>query len=196
MNEKERRIVVKRVKEELKKSEILETKSKELEELSSNEIIKRYLALKEEVEKLQYHIKIFDNKEDVIEHEFNWAFISRPKSDKFTPCEHDIWIYEGSYWEFHDDYDDYEFSVEDEHSYNFCYNKYFCLECGQTVKAPNWQEFENTHFVLKDRKNKSEYSLRKIYYQLLFNHTVDKSKELFIKEFNKRSKKLSKKPNH
>lgn len=192
MNEKERRIVVKRVKEELKKTETLETKSKELEELSTNEIIKRYLALKEEVEKLKSHIKIFNDKEDVINSKFGFAFINRPKSDNFTPCEHDIWIYEGSYWEFHDDYDDYEFSVEDEHSHKFGYNKYFCLECGKTVKEPNWQEFEKTHFVLKDRNIKSEYSLRKLYYQLLFNHTVDKSKELFIKEFNKKSKTLSK----
>jgi len=193
MKENERRIVVKRVKEELKKSELLETKSKELEELSENEIIKKYLSLKEEVEKLQYHIKIYNNIEDVIDSKFKWAFITRPKDDKFTPCEHEIWIYEGSYWEFHDDYDDYEFSLEDEQSYKFCYNKYFCLECGKTVKIPNWQEFEKNHFVLKDRNNKREYSLRKKYYQLLFNHTVNKSQEIFIKEFNKSSKKLIKK---
>jgi len=200
MNEKDRRIVVKRVKKNIQDTETLKLKTNELEQLSQNEIIIKYLELKQEVITLKNRIKGFNgDTEEMIKLEFNWAFAS-PHLEKYLGrCEHinNIWIYCGSYEIYQDDYSEHdrECRVKSETDCCFKYNKYACLECGKIIKTSNWQEFEESHFVLKDINITNAYEYRYHFYQLLYRHTIDKSKELIIKEFNKKSKKLSRKPN-
>ena len=64
------------------------------------------------------------------------------------------------------------------------------------IEIRDWEEFERTHFVLKDRNQLEANNYRIRYYQLLYTNPVDISQQMIIDEFNKnkaKSKHLRKK---
>ena len=122
------------------------------------------------IEKMANKQCFFDSLARNIYLQFVWAFKSRVRADGIHPCMHEIWMYDGSYMVESDYYNEREWEVlvSSEDNKNFDYNRYICLECGKYFNTPNWKEFEETHFVLKnyDRSSKSISYFRELYYQL------------------------------
>ena len=188
MKEEERLVVVKRVDDDVNGDEIMNGKLEELTLLEKDEKVLKYLQLKKEVNDIKNKQKIFMNdKRKMIEWEFDWAFHRRINSSDFSDCQHSIWIYEGSYLE---DYGD-RFSKEDEYccydenDKDFSYNKYVCLECDKTVRIKDYKSFEEKNLVLKNRDDNNIELYRWIYYQELYNSTVEEAQAYVISEFYK-----------
>lgn len=115
--------------------------------------------------------------------------------DFISNCRHDIWFYSGSFGLDSDPYTrrNYHFLCGTEISVDFAYNSYVCLDCGKTIETFNWEEFENSHFVLKDRDDLDFYKYKRFYFRLLLEYSVDDAKDKVILEFNKKkNKKLEK----
>jgi len=189
MREQDRLVVVDRINDDIKQREILATYREELEELKKNSDVCRYLELLDIIEKMANKQCFFDSLARNIYLQFVWAFESRVRTDGIHPCMHEIWMYDGSYMVESDYYNEREWEVlvSSEDNKNFDYNRYICLECGKYFNTPNWKEFEETHFVLKnyDRASKSISYFRQLYYQLLYTNSVDTAQTMIIDKFNK-----------
>lgn len=182
MTETERLDIIKKIKEKINKNKILEEKNKELERLLQEESVRKYLKLQDEINTLKQEQKYFTEKEEkIVELEFSYGI------RKLSSCNHDIWMYAGSCsieCDSSDGINPREVKYNTEKCSNFEYNKYVCLECGKEIKIHDWEEFENSNFVLKANiKNINEY--RNLYYYLLFNNQVDKAQEILKEEFYK-----------
>lgn len=77
-------------------------------------------------------------------------------SNEFKPkCQHEIWLYSGSYYTENDDYGyDYMGQVENELDENFCFNIYKCQNCNKEIRLSNWRSFEEEHIIIKEIKRK------------------------------------------
>lgn len=102
-----------------------------------------------------------------------------------TPCSHDIWIYSGSYALAHGTINPI-FNINGENSDCFTFNKYICLDCLKYVNVSAWQEFEKTHFVLRNPNgtliNFEKY--QDIYFELLQNYSLDEARKIFVQKMN------------
>jgi len=195
MTEQERKIVIDRINKNIEKSKLREEKIKRKEELQQCDQVKEYLELLSEIKKLDSELMFLNTEKDMIRLEFIWGFNSKVKSEGFSPCSHDIWIYLGSYGLLLDpqgEHDIYYLCEEDDEK--FSHNKYFCLECGKTICLENWQQFEKDNLVLKNKDDRNGEKYQQLYYQLLYQYEVSKSRDMVINEFNK-NKKLIKKKN-
>lgn len=186
MTEQERLIVVERIKKDLELQKEREQKRNKLEELKQNEAVREYLRVSNEIRKLSKELSFLKTKEDAIYWEFLWAFYSKVKSEGFSPCNHDIWMYIGSYgWEDYGFFEGHDYIIEDENREDFYVNKYKCLECGICKNVTDWNKFEEDNFVLKNRKDSNVQQYMDLYYHLLYNHTIEESQRMLIEEFNK-----------
>jgi len=189
MTEKERLDIIKRIEGKIKNSKLLEEKNKELERLLQEESVRKYLKLQEEIEKIKKEQRYFStNEENIVEIEFDYG------TRKLSSCNHDIWLYEGSYSIEQNNLqgiDCRKVKHNTEQCYNFEHNKYICLECGKIIEEHNWEEFESTHFVLKASNIQNISKYRKLYRSLLFNNQVVESQNLLIEEFYKDTGKVN-----
>lgn len=185
MTEKERKIVLDRIKNDKKKIELREKQRERKIELESKEDVIKYLNILKELNILDNDLKYFETEQDIVKMEMIWAFSSRIKSEGILPCNHDIWMYCGSFADISRWYDDHSciIKVDNEKKGDFVYNKYVCLECGKCLEIKEYEDFEENHFVLKNRKDICHERYMQLYYQLLYNHSVSKSRNLVIEEF-------------
>lgn len=186
MTEQERLIVIERIKKDLELQKKHEQKKERREELKQNEAVREYLRVSNEIRKLSKELSFLKNKGDAVYWEFLWAFYSKVKSEGFSSCNHDIWMYIGSYgWEDYGFFEGREYIIEDENREDFDVNKYKCLECGICRNVTDWNKFEEDNFVLKNRKDLNVQQYMKLYYHLLYTHTVEEAQKLIIEKFNK-----------
>jgi len=159
-------------KEEMK---ILKEKRRELNKLKSNQFVKRFLKLSEELD---------GEKILTIEQ------IKKERFEKYTSCyecNHDIWCYMGAYYTEYDcgpesrDTTYRAFREED-----IEYYRYRCLECFHEVEVrkKEHEEFIKQHTILNPFNKPfffdSDYHrIREIYFKLLYtNKTEDAYKKL------------------
>ena len=195
MTEKERLESIQRIKMDIEELEKIEKYEVEYNALLSDENVKRFLKLQEEINK--YNLENGQKFEKDVNRMIYYEFFNRLCGKE--QCKHDIWIYVGSYAYNSDPYlceYNYDYLCGAENYGAFSYNKYECLECGMKIEIRDWEEFERTHFVLKDRNQLEANNYRIRYYQLLYTNPVDISQQMIIDEFNKnkaKSKHLRKK---
>lgn len=190
MKEIERQEVVRRIQNDIQEQDELRKQYEQLQEMAANPAVVKYLQLIEDIESKENHQQFFDSEEKMINLEFTWAFESRIKGEDMSPCYHGVWLYEGSYYLSIDSRGehDHEFKTNDENHPEFCYNRYVCLECGKKVETKNWEKFEDDHFVLKNQNaddNLGASYYRNLYYQLLYEHTVETAQQKVIEKFYK-----------
>lgn len=155
-----------------KKKKYLEIKS-EYELLSKTREVKRYLELEK---------KLTDNKDDDKNIDI---LITRASLNVINEnnCDHDIWVYLGSYYEV-DDYErSYSIMLPNEKHKKFEYNVYGCLECDNRIRVTDYKEFERTHFVLKRKEYVNIYELRKLYFKYVTSMNLDNAKKKLIRNF-------------
>ena len=155
-----------------KKKKYLEIKA-EYELLSKTREVKKFLELEK---------KINDNKSD---NKSNDILISEAayKVIRENNCDHEIWIYLGSYYEV-DDYErSYSIKLSSERNKKFEYNLYGCLDCDKTVRVSDYEKFETTHFVLKRKKYVNIYELRKLYLKYVTSMNLKNAKKKLIRNF-------------
>ena len=128
---------------------------REMNELSNNDIVKRYLYLEE----MLSNVSINNDKKLVLD-----AFNSLIRNIK---CNHDIWVYLGSFYYVDDMFRSYSVRVLDESDKKFEYNLYGCLECDETVEVSDYLKFESEHLCLKKRSLVNIYELRSLYFKYL-----------------------------
>ena len=188
MIESERQIVVKNIEKEIEMLQIKNDKIKQLENLEQKSLIQKYLKLKEEIELLTEKFRFVEQKEDTLKAIVlsNFAI----GSIEFSPCSHPLWMYSGSYYNWLD-YNcehSHDILVDDENDKEFEFNRYYCLECHRYVDEKDWEKFEEKRFVLKDRNQLDTYFYRNLYYQLLYENTINETKEKIIKIFKENGK--------
>lgn len=190
MKENERLDALKKIKElKEKKEEYLKLK-KELTLLSKDPNVKRYLEL-EKIISSKKNIGYLNDKSNRILINIAFHDYIRNRNRNINECSHDIWIYEGSYYEV-DDYErSYPIRVSSERAKEFEYNIYVCLECAERVKlfSDEYKEFEKNHFVLKSYNYDINVDkLRKTYFKYLSSMKVESANKKIVKTFNERGK--------
>lgn len=197
MKEQERLEVIKRILDNIKEKESLREKRIQLQKLFNDPKVKQYFELLENIKNIEEKYEQRNSLDDFIEWEFDKIFgCARDVHMDVYPCKHDIWIYGGSYhsvWHYKWD-DDRIYRTLSENSTwkylesEFLYNKYICLECHKRVETKDWKNFENSHFVLKNKNKENDletsYYLN-LYYKLLYENNIDNAQKLLIEEFEK-----------
>lgn len=190
MKENERLDALEKIKELKKKKEEYLKLKKELTLLSKDPNVKRYLALEETISGKK-NIGYLNDKSNRILINLAFSDYIRNRNRNINECSHDIWIYEGSYYEV-DDYErSYPIKVSSERAKEFEYNIYVCLECDERVNIPanEYREFEKNHFVLKSYSyNINIYKLRDEYFKYLSSMKVESANKKIVKTFNERGK--------
>lgn len=198
MKESERKRIIKNIQNDIAEKESLPNKHEQVKELEKNPIVAEYLKLLEDIKQIEdnldYYLSPIDGKmrdslEERINKGFSWARCS---------CEHDIWLYEGSYYKFtnHENETDYSRYFSENLGWScirekFSHNVYRCLECNKTIKTSDWEKFENTHLTLRIPNERLDIDYyRNFYYQLLYANTVKQSQKALIKEFKKNNEKV------
>lgn len=182
MTEQDRKIIIERIERDLEFQSLREELKRRKEELRQNEAVKEFLEIEKKIKKLNQELRLFKNEEEMIYLEFIWGLTGVKKIDEEFSCEHDIWIYCGSFGSVDNRN---EYPIYDEESEGFVYNKYMCLECRKFILVEDWQNFEKEKFVLKNRRDINSFKYLELYYQLLFDHPVEEARSLVIEEFNK-----------
>lgn len=186
MTEQDRQIVIKRIEEDIENLEIRDRILERKRILEQDEKVREYAAILSEIGILNKKLSHISSKDDAVALEFIWAFKSRIADENISPCHHQIWIYTGSYFErFYNGIGYFPFRCDDEQNKNFSYNEYACLECGEIIRVSNWEEFEQTHIVLKNSEDIDIEKYMELYYQLLYTHSIEESQSLVTLEFNK-----------
>ena len=199
MKEQERKQIIERIKKIQEEQKLLKLKRTKLKILSKHPAVQQYLKLLNDINVKEEQLKSFETLEQIINWEFSKAL--RFNRNDLTTCNHDIWIYEGSYYLIKDflcehdkEIKEYSEDVTIEYcDYEFLYNRYICLECGEKIEIKDWEQFENSQFVLKNQNSETdlgiEYYIDK-YYQLLYKHNSIESQNLIIEEYNKNKQKI------
>lgn len=189
MTEQERLIVVDEIGNKIKKLELMGQKIARKNELMNNDIIKEYFNILTELDYLKKDLSNCDSVEEIINTEFLRGFNLWERYNKFSCCNHGIWMYEGSYAYFSNFYNEHGryILVDNEDDERFTCNYYICLECGRKIKVEKlkWQEFENNNLILKNRNDIAVNKYMDLYRELLYNHTIEESQRMLIEEFNK-----------
>ena len=190
MKENERLDALEKIKELKKKKEEYLKLKKELTLLSKDPNVKRYLEL-EKIISGKKNIGYLNDKSNRILINLAFSDYIRNRNRNINECRHDIWIYEGSYYEV-DDYErSYPIRVSSERAKEFEYNIYVCLECAERVKlfSDEYKEFEKNHFVLKSYNYDINVDkLRKTYFKYLSSMKVESANKKIVKTFNERGK--------
>ena len=187
MKEYQRQHAIFEIAKKINEKKSLSAKMRELEELKKDPAVVKYLNLLEEIRIIEGKYKFYNTEEKIIEYTFKNLINEDYK------CHHEIWLYKGSC------YLSIDFRCEHDHlvtkldenlpvkkgDFEFKYNSYVCLECGEQINTKDWQCFENNHFVLKNQNeyiNVSDYV--SLYYQTLYNKGVKEAQETVIRTFN------------
>lgn len=190
MKENERLDALEKIKELKKKKEEYLKLKKELTLLSKDPNVKRYLALEETISSKK-NIGYLNDKSNRILINIAFHDYIRNRNRNINECSHDIWIYEGSYYEV-DVYErSYPIRVSSERAKEFEYNIYACLECGERVKlfSDEYKEFEKNYFVLKSYSYDIYVDkLRETYFKYLTSMKVESANKKIVKTFNERGK--------
>ncbi len=190
MKENERLDALEKIKELKKKKEEYLKLKKELTLLSKDPNVKRYLALEETISSKK-NIGYLNDKSNRILINIAFHDYIRNRNRNINECSHDIWIYEGSYYEV-DVYErSYPIRVSSERAKEFEYNIYVCLECDERVKlfSDEYKEFEKNHFVLKSYSYDINVAkLRETYFKYLTSMKVESANKKIVKSFNERGK--------
>lgn len=204
MIEEERKDIIKGVKKINEEKKSLKSKYIELKKLAKDPTVKQYLKLIDDINNLEKKLEYFDSTEKIINWEFSAILKRHRQNVRLTPCKHEIWIYDGSYFLLEDplcehDHIIWKNSETPTFKYGelpFMYNRYICLECGKKVETKDWKNFESSHFVMKNQseENKLDFDYyNNRYYQLLYKNNIKKSQEIIIKEFEEHKEKILKK---
>lgn len=190
MKENERLDALEKIKElKEKKEEYLKLK-KELTLLSKDPNVKRYLALEETISSKK-NIGYLNDKSNRILINIAFHDYIRNRNRNINECSHDIWIYEGSYYEV-DVYErSYPIRVSSERAKGFEYNIYVCLECAKRVIlfSDEYKGFEKNNFVLKSYNYDINVDkLREIYFKYLSSMKVKSANKKIVKTFNERGR--------
>lgn len=187
MKDYQRQHAIFEVSKQINEKNSLSEKRSQLEELKKDPTVVKYLNLLEEIHSIQRKYKFYNTDEKIIER----VFSSIIKED--FKCHHEIWLYAGSC------YLSIDFRCEHDHlltyldenlpvkkgEFEFEYNRYICLECGEKVETKDWQNFEKSHFVLKNQNehiNIKDYI--SLYYQTLYEKSVQEAQETVKTAFN------------
>lgn len=185
MKEYQRDHAIIEVAKQINEKKSLPAKRSKLEELKKDPTVVKYLNLLEEIKNIEEKYKFYNTDEKIIEHTFEKLICEDYK------CHHEIWLYEGSYYIRRREQTDDSYRELDENlpvekgEFEFKYNRYICLECGEKVETKDWQNFEKNHFVLKNQNehiNIEDYI--SLYYQTLYNKSAKESQETVIRAFN------------
>ncbi len=186
MTEETRKEIVNKINMDKNKMAYKSILEKMLQEQEKNPEVKKYLRLQSKYQELLKGQRYFDNSEKkIIDFEFIWAL--EQNDDKERACNHDIWLYNKSYYISIDQWGEKYLPCENETHKKFAYNSYICLECGKEIKVIDWQNFEKIHEVLKNQSKKSNrgvHHYRMLYYETLYSHSVEESKQLLREKFN------------
>lgn len=186
MTEETRKEIVNKINMDKNKIAYKGILEKMLQEQEKNPEVKKYLRLQSKYQELLKEQRYFDNSEKkIIDFEFIWAL--EQNDDKERVCNHDIWFYNKSYYISIDQWGEKYLPCENETHKKFAYNSYICLECGKEIKVIDWQNFEKIHEVLKNQSKKSNrgvHHYRMFYYETLYSHSVEESKQLLREKFN------------
>lgn len=207
MKENERKQVIEGIKKIQEEKDLLKIKKKQIEFLSKYSVVKKYLKLLNDINITEEKLKKYESLEEIINWEFSAVFRRYRKDIALTPCNHEIWIYDGSYYLKQDrfcehDIETKEYSEDKEiifkysDDWDFLYNRYICLECGNKIETKDWKKFENSNFVLKNQNPQTDFGTQYYvdkYYQLLYKNNINESQNLIIEEFNKNKEKVLKK---
>lgn len=204
MIEEERKDIIKGIKKISEEKKSLKSKYLELKRLAKDPTIKQYLKLIDDIDSLENKLKYFDSTEKIINWEFSAVLHRNRQNIRLTPCNHEIWIYDGSYFLSKDPLCEHDHEIRkvsetptfEYYELPFMYNRYICLECGKKVETKDWENFESSHFVMKNQseENKLDFDYyNNRYYQLLYKNNIKKSREIIIKEFEEHKEKILKK---
>jgi len=187
MKEYQRQHAIFEIAKQINEKKSLTAKKNQLEELKKDPTVVKYLNLLEEIHSIQRKYKFYNTDEKIIERVFSSLI-----NEDFK-CHHEIWLYAGSCYESIDPRceHDHILTYLDENlpvrkgEFEFEYNRYICLECGEKVETKCWEVFEENHFVLKNQNEdtKVEYYIS-LYYQTLYNKSVEEARETVIRAFN------------
>mgnify|MGYP006955377549 FL=1 len=136
MNEELRKLALEKIKTFKNERERVISLQNEMNELLNNDIVKRYLYLEKEVS----NVSVNSDKKLMLD-----AFNSLLRNIK---CNHDIWVYLGSFYYVDDMFRSYSVRVLDESDKKFEYNLYGCLECDETIEVSDYLKFESEHLCL------------------------------------------------
>lgn len=155
MNEELRKLALEKIKTFKDERERVISLQNEMNELLNNDIVKRYLYLEKEVS----NVNVNSDKKLMLD-----AFNSLIRNIK---CNHDIWVYLGSFYYVDDMFRSYSVRVLDESDKKFEYNLYGCLECDETIEVSDYLKFESEHLCLKNKSFVNIYELRGLYFKYL-----------------------------
>ena len=163
---------------------MLNEKLHERNNLLQDEKVKKYIQLEDEIIKLEKylsenHLNLEDTETKVVNSIFSLNTFYNPS------CEHDTWIYVGSYF-LAPDYINkgvWECNCENENVEEFEYNKYQCLDCKKNVKVKDYKKFEQEHVVLKKI---NDVSFKSEYFHLLMENTAEETQKILINKYGKK----------
>ena len=99
MKEKDRQLIVERIQKDIEERKLLQEKYNKLQNLLMDPQVLAYISLSEDIKKIERRQSIFKNSlKETINIEFNRALNNRTKDKQISPCNHDIWLYLGSYY--------------------------------------------------------------------------------------------------
>lgn len=156
--------------------------------------IRQFLETKKEID-IFNEVLYKMNFSDEIKKEIFAQYLKLKKVQDFKPCNHEIWIYSGSYCldKEHDCGKKDLYLGYDEDDNNFHHNEYTCLECGKKEEISNWKDFEEKEFILKNKDNINPEKYMQLYYQLLCERKPCIAQRIVVDEFNKNKRKQKKK---
>ena len=181
MTEIERQNIVKEINKKIENNKNINELREELNLLKKDKKIKRYFELLNKLNDIEYKNNTFLSTDEIVKIKFRNSF----NDGNITQCNHDIWIYEGSYYLMMYNENENYLKSNTEKNESFKFNQYICLECGNLVRISQWEEFEKKHFVLKNQNDvNNAYYYNNFYYQLLYNNSIEEAKKMIINEFN------------
>ena len=187
MKEYQRQIAIEQITKNIAEKESLKIKCQQLENLKNDPKVAEYFALLKEIEELRRKYEYTKTDEKIIASGFKWLI-----KDEFR-CDHEIWLYEGSYYllidTFRHEHDDLCAKLDENlpttrGEFEFRHNSYICLECGKKIEIKDWENFEKNHFVLKNQNTNVDIDgYISQYYQYLYQMPIKEAQEKIIQEF-------------
>ena len=187
MKEYQREHAILEIAKKTNEKKSLAAKKSELEELKKDPTIIKYLNLLEEIKTIEEEYRYHNTDEKIIDNVF------RKLIENDFKCDHEIWLYEGSYYLSIDMLHEHDqwCRKTDEHlpvkkgDFEYKHNTYICLECGKKIETKDWENFEKSHFVLKTQNEYIYvYEYISLYYQYLYQMPIKEAQEKVIQMFN------------
>lgn len=179
MKENERLNALEKIKElEFKRKEYQDLKC-EYEMLIRDPKVERAISLRYRIYLLQYNVYLNDIEgENINDFAFN-------NSIDYNECNHDIWIYSGSYSNCRNNFDYLKSpkNIPNEQNEEFLYNVYVCLDCNKRLEVKDYKKFESEHLVLKNYQFTDVEKIRKIYFKMLRTLDCKSVSKKLIKDF-------------